>query len=67
MERPEYIIHVTIELHSDINDVYEAMMDGDNVEAINKCKEAIKKLKDIVDDCCSDKNPDVLGLEDLPA
>lgn len=48
--RESYIIFCIEELHDSINDLYELMMDAEKEQAINKCKEAIKLLRDIITD-----------------
>lgn len=48
--RESYIIFCIDELHNAINDLYELMMDEEREQAIKKCKEAIKLLRDIITD-----------------
>lgn len=46
-ENKESIYHLTSEIHNDIDNVYEALMDEDDKEAVKNIDEAVGKLKDL--------------------
>lgn len=45
MEKAKIIFNLTSELHEDINDIYENMVDEDVVKARITIEEALKKLR----------------------
>jgi hypothetical protein len=49
-EKPEYVIHVTNELHAEVNDIYEALIDGEISKVESSCKELIRLAKEILKD-----------------
>lgn len=46
-ENKESIYHLTSEIHNDIDNVYEALMEEDDKEAVKSIDEAVGKLKDL--------------------